>query len=171
MTKPLPLPVQAKLIGNVVIFQACWLACVLGGNMAALVSLPVLLVWHRYLLQPSELPLLAGVSIVGIAADSLLFAIGWIHFPNHHGWIIPPWLMVLWFAFATTLRHSLAWLMQRPLWAAVLGAVAAPWSYYAGMKLEVVIIPWSGFIAIAVIWALLLGTVSWLEVRRCNLSS
>ncbi|WP_189388433.1 DUF2878 domain-containing protein [Bacterioplanes sanyensis] len=161
------IPPRLQFFGNLVIFQLCWLACVVGGNLWAFAALPVLILWHRWLLKPGELMLLAGVTLLGVAVDSVFQAVGWLQFPEHYSWLIPPWLMILWLAFATTLRHSLEWLMRHPGWAALLGLAGAPWSYFAGAQLGAVDIQLTGYIAIAVFWALLLGLLSWQEKQKC----
>lgn len=52
--------------------------------------------------------------------------------------VLPPlWLLSLWPAFASSFMggHSLAWLNQKPLIAAALGAVLGPLSYSGGARL------------------------------------
>ena len=46
--------------------------------------------------------------------------------------IAPFWMLALWIAFATTLNHSMRWLMHRPVVAAIGGAVFGPLAYLAG---------------------------------------
>src|SRR5690554_7704503 len=56
--------------------------------------------------------------------------------PEHSSFIIPLWLILLWASFAATILHSMAWLLEKTWLAALLGAIAAPWSYYAGSLLK-----------------------------------
>jgi hypothetical protein len=44
-------------------------------------------------------------------------------------------MLCLWIVFATTLGHSLRWLMNRPVAAAVAGAIGGPLAYLAGGRL------------------------------------
>jgi hypothetical protein len=44
-------------------------------------------------------------------------------------------MLCLWIAFATTLGHSLRWLMNRPVAAAAAGAVGGPLAYLAAGRL------------------------------------
>ncbi|ASP38667.1 hypothetical protein CHH28_08235 [Bacterioplanes sanyensis] len=157
---------RLKMVGNIVVFQLCWLACVLGGNLWALLALVGLLAWHYWLLKPGEWQLLALFSAIGIGVDTIFMHLGWLQFDGD-GLLVPVWLMVLWLAFASTLRHSLAWLMQRTHWAVLLGFLGAPWSYFAGMKLGAVDITLTGFVALALFWALLMLAASWQEKKQC----
>ena len=50
-------------------------------------------------------------------------------------------MLALWVAFATTLNHSLRWLMRRPIVAALAGAVFGPVAYLAGEKLGALSLP------------------------------
>jgi hypothetical protein len=52
--------------------------------------------------------------------------------------IVPPWITALWIGFATLPRFSLAWLRGKPWLAALLGGVAGPLSYLAGVRLGAV---------------------------------
>ncbi len=50
-------------------------------------------------------------------------------------------MLSLWAAFATTLNHSLRWVMHRPLVATLLGAIGGPLAYLAGAKLGALHLP------------------------------
>jgi hypothetical protein len=54
----------------------------------------------------------------------------------------------------------MAWLLQKPLLAALLGGIAAPWSYYAGSLFDVIELTAPVLVLIAVAWALLLAALS-----------
>jgi len=85
-----------------------------------------------------ELRLLACVGLAGAAADSALLAVGATAYPAAPAWwpaaLVPPLIAGMWIAFGTLLRHSLAWLVGRPMLAAALGAVGGPLSYLAGTR-------------------------------------
>jgi Protein of unknown function (DUF2878) len=69
----------------------------------------------------------------------------------------PVWMVALWATFATTLNVSLRALHGRLIAASLLGAVGAPFAYYAGQKLGAVQMVNAGA-ALAVVaagWALL----------------
>lgn len=154
-----------KILANAVLFQLCWVACVVGGDSWALASLILLAIVHvgwvvdRADLQ-YEFRLILPVISVGIGFDTLLFHLGWLSFPQHSSFVIPFWLMALWLAFATTLRHSLAGLLKRYWIAALFGAAGAPWSYFLGSKFGAVEASPAALIAISLFWAALLIWVS-----------
>ena len=64
-------------------------------------------------------------------------------------------MVSLWIAFATTLNHSLRWLVNRPVAAALCGAIGGPLAYLAGAKLGALTIgaPLPAIALIAVLWA------------------
>ena len=74
------------------------------------------------------------VVVLGFFVDSMLIRSGVIVLPNDV--VIPPvWLICLWIVFSTLLNHSLRWLHSQLFFAVLLGALAAPFSYYAGIRL------------------------------------
>jgi len=128
---------------NVAVFQAGWFACVLGAAHGlpwigiALTSAAV--AWHAWR-APSparELELVAIVVLIGAIWDSALVAAGWIAFaPEAFAERLAPyWILALWALFATTLNVSLRWLRNRPVLAALLGALSGPLAYWAGARL------------------------------------
>lgn len=134
LPRPDSLPILAA---NAALFQLGWFACVLGGDGVALAALLLLLPAHAVLTGTDwrEWRLLLLVALTGLATDSLLALAGIFTFERPSAGLIPLWLLCLWVLFATTLRHSLAWLRPRPGLAALFGAVAGPLSYLAGSEL------------------------------------
>ena len=53
----------------------------------------------------------------------------------------PMWLVSLWMLFAITINHSLGWLKERYLLAALMGFVFGPVAYYGGSKLGAITMP------------------------------
>jgi len=107
---------------------------------------------------PAEWLLIGITGVTGLLVDSTLASSGLL---GVEAVIlgIPLWLLCLWLLFATTLRHSLAWLSQRPILSIVLGAIAGPTSYYSGSFLADVSLatPHSfSLLVIAALWAVLL---------------
>ena len=91
-----------------------------------------------------------------VISGKVQFASAW---PNSFA---PFWMLSLWMAFATTLNHSLRWLMTRPLAAALAGAIGGPLAYLAGARLGALALvePWFGLTLIAGLWALALGALA-----------
>lgn len=155
------------LIANLVGFQCCWAACVVGGSVWASLMVPLFYMWHWHQRHTNELVLIAAIVLFGTLHDSLLQRLGLFAFPEHSSALIPVWLILLWSAFAATLLHSLSWLLKRPWLAALFGGLGAPWSYYAGSLLNSIELTQPALAVIALSWAVLLGTVS-LVARKYN---
>lgn len=128
---------------NILLFQLCWFACILGGaNGMPLLGVAVVALAVAYHLYSTanpraELLLLVVAAIIGGAWDSLLVTLGWLVYPS--GTLIagtaPYWLVAMWIAFATTFNVSLRWFKQHLLLAALFGAVGGPLAYFAGERL------------------------------------
>ena len=131
------------LLVNIVVFQAGWFACVLGAaHGRPWLGLPVVAMivcgWLMSAPRPSALAQLTVLSgLVGFSWDSWLTVSGMIGYAP--GPLSPPlaplWILALWLLFATTLSVSLRWLQTKLLLAALLGALAAPLSYYAAARM------------------------------------
>ena len=157
------------LILNGLMFQAIWLLCILGGDHGAPLAIMVLAVWLWWRRLPGELSQITLLSGAGIVMDSIWMVAGLMVFQDSL-WpqtpLIPLWLMVLWFGFSATLRHSMRFLLGRPLLAAVLGATAAPLSYATGAHLADVDITVVTLVAVGVSWASLLAIAAhWFQVE------
>lgn len=159
-------------IRDALVFQVAWFACVAGGNAgalaAALVLLPLQAVWPGRR-DRREWGLVGLFSAVGLAMDLGWQAIGLLDFSGDLLGPLPFWLAMLWVFFSGTLLRSLAFLQQRLLLAALLGAVAGPLSYWIGMRLGAatsVNAPLQVALAMAPAWALLLPLLAWLSRPR-----
>lgn len=127
------------------VFQAVWFAAVLGatrgemlwGPLAVAAFFALHLSWVKQG-RAREAAYVLGWGILGTALDSGLHHLGITSFPTSEWeptWMAPPWIASLWFAFAMLPRFSLGWLKSRLGWAAVLGAIGGPLSYYGGSRL------------------------------------
>lgn len=154
-------------VGNIVLLNVGWFACVLGaaaGSMwlgpgvVAAVLAANLAAWSRD--RGADLRLFAGAMALGLFVDSALalagaiesFSAGW----GFAGWLSPAWMVVLWANLAAALNHSLEWLKGRPILSGLFGFVGGAGSYYAGMKLGALELSpdsWFGVIAVGVVWA------------------
>lgn len=153
-----PMPRYRRLL-NAVVFQVGWWTCVLGGQGPGLAFALGLVGVHLVLLgNAGETRLLFKVALLGSVIDTGLMHLGVLAFPGWEAAWIPPWLMLLWLLFATTLRHALDWLAPHPALAAGLGALGGASSYWAGSTLGAAQLPlgttWSMLI-FGTIWALL----------------
>lgn len=162
------------ILVNALLFQVGWLICVIGGDAWALTVGIALLVahWQWVSRDRREWAVIALGALLGIAVDTLLHALQLFRFTEVTTGV-PWWLAVLWLLFMTTLNHSLAILQRYPLWALLLGAVAGPASYYAGVQLGAAQFGLSSQTALAllaVVWAALLPLLAVLmKFRRLGL--
>ncbi len=128
---------------NIVAYQVAWFACVLTAAYAvpwigaaaalAVVAAHLALTGNRAV----ELKLIGAAILVGLLVDTALLRSGQLWFVSGT-WpqgLAPYWMLSLWAAFATTLNHSLRWIVQRPPIATLLGAIGGPLAYLAGAKL------------------------------------
>jgi hypothetical protein len=128
---------------NFVFFQAGWFACIIGAaNQQVLLPVMACLLYlaiHIWRSEHSkaELKLILKVVIFGVSADSLIANLGFLHFADAwpSAYLSPLWMWTLWALVASTLNSSLSWLRGKPLLGAVLGAIAGPLSYEAGIRL------------------------------------
>lgn len=162
------------VLRDALVFQVAWFACVAFGNagalLAALVLLPVQATWPGRR-DARDWALVALCSALGLSMDLGWQAIGLLDFRGDLLGPLPPWLLFLWIFFSGTLLHSLAFLQQRLLLAAVLGAVAGPFSYWVGMRLgaaDSIHAPLQVALVMAPAWAVLLPLLAWLARRRVS---
>jgi len=148
------------LLLNALAFQLCWFAAVMAGDFAAVLAVGLFVLVHMWQVKPGEISLIICVTVAGAGWDTLLLNIGMIRFPDHNLYLIPPWLLLLWLAFAMTLRHSLHWCVRR-LWLAIpLVAIAAPLSYFAGARLGAIELNAYALLLISAGWAVLMAVIS-----------
>ncbi len=159
---------------DAIVFQIAWFACVAGGNAGALAALLVLLplqaMWPGRR-SAREWGLVVFFSAIGLAMDLLWQATGLLDFSGDLLGPIPFWLAMLWVFFGGTLLRSLAFLQQRLLLAALLGAVAGPFSYWVGMRLGAATSLNSALevmLTMAPAWALLLPLLARLSRPRAQ---
>ena len=130
---------------NLISVNIGWLACILGAARGhywlGLVVVPILFVIHITAIQRRkilEIFIVAMASTaIGFLTDTTLIIVGTVE-PNR--WLMPApfttvWDLMIWANFSLTLNASLRFLQKRPLVAAFLGAICAPWTYYAGDRL------------------------------------
>lgn len=123
---------------NVVGFQAVWLASIAGAGAglawagpAAALAFAVLVLRHGGK-RREDLRLLAIALPLGIAFDTAFAASGWLVYAQPWPWVsvAPVWIWSLWLGFALTLNHSMAFLRERPVAAALFGLVGGPLAYW-----------------------------------------
>ena len=98
--------------------------------------------------------LVLGLLVVAAASGLLAYAAPFPSLPA------PPWIVLLWGAFALTLNHSMAWFAQRPLVASVFAAIGGPLAYLGAARgFDAVAFPvpaWPALAWLAACWAVAL---------------
>jgi hypothetical protein len=124
-------------IANALLFQAGWFVCILCGSFWAGTFTLAAIIFHFVISRQRRddaVAVLIAIAL-GLVHDSLLLHGGHIRFVES-AYLPPLWLVCLWALLGITLNHSLVWIYSRPLWSALLGAIAAPLSYLAGVSLS-----------------------------------
>jgi len=145
---------------NFAAYQLAWFAVIIGvadgfAWLGAAVAVLVAAVHVALRRDALEFKLIGASVVIGMLVDSTLAITGQVRFAA--AWppdLAPYWMLSLWIAFATTLNHSLRWLMSRPVAAAVAGAIGGPLAYLAGGKLGAltIIAPATTLPIIALLW-------------------
>jgi hypothetical protein len=166
---------------NFVLFQAGWFACIIGAAnqqilwpvMACLLYLAIHIGRSEY--PYLELKLILKVVIFGVSADSLIANLGFLQFSDAwpSAYLSPLWMWTLWALVASTINGSLSWLHGKPVIAAVLGAIAGPLSYEAGIRMGAG--AWGsegqlgGLMLLGVVWGLAMPLFFYWQ--RCHVGS
>lgn len=165
-----------KLIMNFILFQIGWFACVLGGahdEVTLGVILAMLVIFYHIAQaddRKKELVLLTSALIIGTVFETLMVNLDLAVYKHGQAieFVAPFWIILMWPLFATTLNLSMRWLkVISPFAIAGTGALFAPFAYFAGNKMGAVI--YHDFAlsmtVIAIAWALLLPTLSYISGR------
>lgn len=156
---------------NMVINNLFWAGCVIGRYELIWMVAPAILCYvalllHARVIRPGQLAL---PIMLGILIDTLYTATGIFQF-EHHRFLLPLWMCLLWIAFATTLPLSLRLLGRNAYLGALTGALGFPFSYYLGHQLGAVnfglSLPWViGLVGLT--WAIVLPVMyHWIERYR-----
>ena len=174
-----------NLVVNIVVYQICWFACILGGAnelpLLGVLAVAFAVVYHLHVADRpgAELALLGIAAIIGGVWDSLLVTAGWLVYPSGtlFDGTAPYWIVALWISFATTFNVSLRWFKKRLLMAATFGAIGGPLAFFAGERLGGVVFanPVAGLTALALGWAVLMPLMMaisnrWDGFRRAELT-
>ncbi len=169
-------------LANFLAFQATWWACAFGAAAGQSWLGPVVAcVWlslHFATLEEQppanrarwvEFRLLLAAAVIGYLLDSLMVFAGILSFPPQAGPALPItlWMVVLWTAFAATLRHSLNWVRQRYILGMLAGAIFGPLAYRAGDLIgAITLAPGAfGLLAVGIEWLIAAPLLLWLRER------
>lgn len=151
-----------KLIANALAYQAVWFSAILWSNTGAVFGCIIILI----LLATSEsrgndLKMIGLLMFIGLLVDGTLMQVGFFTFTSP-GLPIPFWLLVIWIGLAMTIHHSLAWLKDKLLLAALFGGLGGPAAYWAGTRMGAASFNWSlttSLCVLAIIWSLIFPTI------------
>lgn len=146
---------HSAMILNIAVFNIAWFGLVFIGNLFIPVAVVLLSIqFWCFPIAKSEILLITLVAMMGSLLDMSLVYFGVFTFPTTQG--IPFWLMTLWLCFASTIRHSLAFLASSRMLQCFVGAVLAPLSYLAGANVSAVQLSPSfamSYLILAFLWA------------------
>lgn len=169
----------ANLIG----YQIVWFSAVIGagrglwwpGVIAAAIFMPLhfaLARQHRSG-RVADFKLLAIAILIGTLLDGSIsaselarYAASEVAMPSGGA---PLWILAMWGSFALTLRHSMTFLLGRPVVALLFGAIGGPLAYLGAARGWQVIAfaepRWIGLSALAIGWGLAMTLLSTLAHR------
>ncbi len=138
---------RVNVFVNAMLFNGVWIACVAGSAKQllwpAILSCAVLAIYQLQSSRrhPSDIKLVFISVILALIVDSIWIQAQFMDFTDKRPFasIAPAWIIFLWVGFALTVNHSLKWLAIHPLLPAITGAIAAPITYFAGIKLGAVV--------------------------------
>ena len=94
------------------------------------------------------------ITVIGTLIDSIFMLFNVYEFNSGQRFLIPIWLVLIWFNFSMLLSVSLRFLNGRWLLAGLLGGIFAPLSYHAGSVLGAVLFPnpLLAYFLLALVW-------------------
>ena len=149
-----------KNIFNIVGFQLSWWGCVLGvkNDMAylgpGLMFVFILIHCYTYIQHNSEIKLIILFGLIGTLIDTSMAFTGILKYNGTYTpttVMAPLWITAMWCGFAATVNHSLSWLKNNYFKSGLLGAIAGPTSYWAGVKFDAISFTSSSITALIII--------------------
>ena len=154
-----------KKLFNILGFQLCWWACVLGvkydlAYIGPLIMLLFIVLHLKYVSNNfnEEIVLLTFGLVSGLLVDGFFKFTGTIEYLGgfENILIAPIWILAMWAGFCMTIRHSLGWLNKNLILQFILGFIFGPLSYIAGKKMGVLLFETSiqNLFIIGILWGL-----------------
>lgn len=149
-----------QIIANAIGFQLVWFVCVQGNSIYAVIAALALLVLYHLTFRTNlkTWKALCIFSVLGYLGDGVIAYAFQLNYAEVKSLVpssisaeaaslstgsiestLPPllaplWLLSLWVAFATTLNHSMKWILKTPLLTTAIALFLVPLSYLAGIK-------------------------------------
>jgi len=155
---------------DLVLFKVSWILLVVYQSAAIMPALLIIFVklfsWQNL---SHYLALVLTTVLAGVAMDLMLAGAGVFVFSEP---FFPPWLIILWMSFALTLPRGFGFILKLHVsLQALTGFIAGGVGYFAGYMLgavELGIAPIPALLLIAVLWALFVPTLIWLDTNFYN---
>lgn len=160
-----------KILANALAYQVVWFLAILLGNpgaAAGAVLIFILLVISEC--REGDLKMIGLLTLLGLIVDGTLQHVGFFTFKSP-GFPIPFWLLVIWLGLAMTIHHSLAWLKDKLLLAALFGCLGGPAAYWAGTRMGAASFNWplaTSLLVLAVIWLLIFPAIMLFSRKLCQ---
>lgn len=169
------MPTRSLQACNFVISQLAWFAAVLGAArhhpLAGTLCVAAAIAWHLAVsARPAqEVRLVLLACVIGAVIETLLLQQGHVAYPSGQpvAELAPYWMVALWGLLAIALNVTMRWLRGRLWLAAVLGAVAGPMAFSAGVRLGGAQFLDAGpaLVLLALVWAVLVPVLVQLSIR------
>lgn len=172
-----------KFWGNVIGYQIVWFSAVIGAGRGlwwpGVSTAVVFATLHFALLRQSralhvvDLQLMAIALACGLLMDGGLAGSGLAEYAANPFPLLPGsppvWLLSIWAAFALTLRHSMTFLLGRPLIGLLLGAVGGPLAYLGAARgwgaIDFAEPRWMPIVALVFGWSIAIPLLTTLALR------
>lgn len=134
--------------GNLIGYQIVWFCAVIGagrglwwpGVIAAAIFVPLHFALARQdrTGRAADFKLLMLAILIGASLDGTVAASEFARYAANQMTLTPGgaplWILAMWASFALTLRHSMTFLLRRPMVALVFGAVGGPLAYFGASR-------------------------------------
>jgi Protein of unknown function (DUF2878) len=168
---------------NLIGYQIVWFSAVIGagrglwwpGAIAAAIFIALHLAFARQSRagRATDFKLLTIAILVGMMLDGTIATSGLARYAAN-GMTLPSggaplWILSMWASFALTLRHSMTFLLGRPMLALVFGAIGGPLAYLGASRGWQVIAfaepRWMALLALSIGWGLAIPLLTMLAIR------
>ena len=168
---------------NLIGYQIVWFSAVIGAGRQlwwpGVIAAAIFMLSHLALARQSrteravDVRLLAVAVTIGTLLDGTVAASGFARYAADDLTLLPGgaplWILAMWGSFALTLRHSMTFLLGRPVIGLLLGAFGGPLAYLgAGRGWQAITFAeprWTSIATLAIGWGIAIPLLTILAVR------
>ncbi|MEP6632769.1 MAG: DUF2878 domain-containing protein [Luteimonas sp.] len=168
---------------NAIGYQIVWFCAVIGagggrawpGVVAAIVF--IAWEWVRSKHRAADARLVISAILIGCVLDGALAWSGWARYAAVWPWpgAAPVWILAVWASFAMTLTRSSRFIVARPMWALLLGAIGGPLAYSGASRgwhaVDFATPTWRSLLALAIGWSIALPLLALLTQRWARIQA